>query len=209
MKAISGLYAVTPDLADTAMLLAQTGAALAGGVKLVQYRSKTAANNLRYEQAEALRALCRRHDAALIVNDHVALAYEVDADGVHVGTDDESVAAARARLGRGKIIGASCYNSLDRALAAAAQGADYVAFGSFYPSVVKPGAARAPLSVLSAARQRIPLPVVAIGGITLDNAGELIAEGVSAVAIISALFGAPDIEIAARAFCRLFQGETA
>ena len=209
MRAISGLYAVTPDLADTALLLTQTAAALAGGVKLVQYRNKTAGKNLRCEQAAALRELCRRHNAALIINDHVELACEIDADGVHVGADDASVAAARARLGSGKIIGASCYKDLQLGLAAAAQGADYVAFGSFYASAVKPGAARAPLSILQAARQQVALPVVAIGGITLNNAGELIRAGASAVAVISALFAAPDIEAAARSFHRLFQVKTA
>ena len=209
MKAISGLYAVTPDLADTALLLTRTGAALTGGVKLVQYRNKTAGENLRREQAAALRELCRRHDAALIINDHVDLACEIDADGVHVGADDASIATARARLGSGKIIGASCYKDPQLALSAAAQGADYVAFGSFYASAVKPGAVRAPLSILQAARQHIALPVVAIGGITPDNAGELIRAGASAVAVISALFAAPDIEAAARKFGQLFQVKTA
>ena len=205
MRAISGLYAVTPDLVDTALLLTRTAAALAGGVQLVQYRNKTADENLRREQAAALREICRRHDAALIINDHVELAREIDADGVHVGADDASVAAARALLGNGKIIGASCYGNLHQGLTAAAQGADYVAFGSFYASAVKPGANRAPLSILRAARQQIALPVVAIGGINLDNAGELIRAGASAVAVISALFTAPDIEVAARGFHQLFQ----
>ena len=208
MKAISGLYAVTPDLADTALLLTRTGAALAGGVKLVQYRNKTAGENLRREQATALRELCRRHDAALIINDHIELAREIDADGVHVGADDASIAVARARLGSGKIIGASCYNNLHQGLSAAAQGADYIAFGSFYASAVKPGAARAPLSILQAARQQVALPLVAIGGITSDNAGELIRAGASAVAVISALFAAPHIEAAARRFHQLFQVKT-
>jgi len=209
MKAISGLYAVTPDLADTALLLIRTGAALAGGVKLVQYRNKTAGENLRREQAAALREMCQRHDAALIVNDHIELAREIDADGVHVGADDASIATARARLGSGKIIGASCYSNLQQGLAAAAQGADYIAFGSFYASAVKPGATRAPLSILQAARQQIALPVVAIGGITTDNAGDLIRAGASAVAVISALFAAPDIEAAARRFRQIFQEKTA
>lgn len=209
MKAISGLYAVTPDFADTALLLTQTKAALAGGTNLVQYRNKTAGENLRREQAAALHELCRRHDAALIINDHIELACEIDADGVHVGADDASVATARDRLGNGKIVGASCYSNLQLGLSAAAQGADYVAFGSFYASAVKPGAVRAPLSILRAARQQIALPVVAIGGITIDNAGELIRAGASAVAVISALFAAPDIEVAARSFRRLFQAREA
>jgi len=205
MKTISGLYAVTPDLADTALLLARTQAALAGGARLLQYRNKTADENLRRGQAAALGELCRHHGATLIINDHVELAREVDADGVHLGADDVAATAARTRLGRGKIIGVSCYNDLTRARSAAAQGADYVAFGSFFASSVKPGAVRAPLSILQAARQQLRLPVVAIGGITLDNAGDLIAAGADAVAVLSALFTARDIEAAARKFCRLFE----
>jgi thiamine-phosphate pyrophosphorylase len=205
MKAINGLYAVTPDLADTALLLAKTLAALAGGARLVQYRNKTADENLRREQATALRELCRRHNATLIINDHVELARALDADGVHVGADDTAVAAARMQLGRGKIIGVSCYNDLQRAQSAAVQGADYVAFGSLFASSVKPGAVRAPPSILRAARQQLGLPVVAIGGITLDNAGELIEAGADAVAVISALFTARDVERAAREFCNLFR----
>src|SRR5688572_27140719 len=122
---IRGLYAVTPDLADTDLLLAHTRAALAGGVRLVQYRNKSAADALRYEQAAALQDLCRRHSTALIVNDDVEIAYAVGADGVHVGAGDAEVAAARQRLGDARIIGASCYNDLRRAEAAAAHGADY------------------------------------------------------------------------------------
>jgi thiamine-phosphate pyrophosphorylase len=202
---ISGLYAVTPDLADTRSLLTQTAAALAGGVELLQYRNKTARPDLRREQAAALAELCWRHGAKLIINDHVELANEIDADGVHVGADDAAVSSARARLGPGKIVGASCYDDLQRAQAAATAGADYLAFGSFFASAVKPGAVRAPLSILPAARRRFGLPVVAIGGITLDNVNELIAAGADAVAVISALFAAIDIEAAAREFCRRFE----
>ena len=202
---LSGLYAVTPDLADTALLLAKSQAALAGGARLLQYRNKTADEKLRREQAAALGELCRRHGAMLIVNDHVELAREIDADGVHVGVEDAGVAAARARLGPGKIIGATCYRDLQRAPAAVAQGADYVAFGSFFASSVKPGAVRAPLALLQQARRAVTVPVVAIGGITLDNAAELIAAGADAVAVISALFAVPDVELAARRFCQLFQ----
>lgn len=205
MKAINGLYAVTPDLADTVVLLAKARAALVGGVRLVQYRNKTADENLRREQATALRALCRRHGATLIINDHVELARALDADGVHVGADDTAAATARMRLGSGKIIGVSCYDDLRRARSAAAQGADYVAFGSFFASSVKPDAVRAPLSILQAARQQLGLPVVAIGGITPGNAGGLIEAGADAVAVMSALFAARDVERAAREFCNLFR----
>ncbi|HEV2008240.1 MAG TPA: thiamine phosphate synthase [Burkholderiales bacterium] len=201
---VAGLYAVTPDLSDTALLLAKTQAALVGGARLVQYRSKIADGNLRREQATALRELCRRRGTPLIINDDVDLAREIDADGVHVGADDAAVAIARAQIGGEKIIGVSCYNDLPRALFAAAQGADYVAFGSFFASSIKPGAVRAPLALLQQARQQIRLPLVAIGGITLDNASGPIGAGADAVAVIAALFAAPDVEAAARKFCRLF-----
>ena len=201
---ISGLYAVTPDAADTGLLLAQTESALEGGVRLVQYRNKLADETLRRTQAVALHAVCRRHHAKLIINDHVDLAADIDADGVHVGAADAAVSTARRRLARGKIIGASCYDDLQRARCAAAEGADYVAFGSFFDSAVKPGAVRAPLSILQAARP-LGLPIVAIGGITLANVPILIAAGADAVAVISALFAATDIEAAAREFCVRFR----
>jgi thiamine-phosphate pyrophosphorylase len=208
-RRFAGLYAVTPDLDDTALLLAKTRAALTGGARLLQYRNKTATEILRREQAAALCRLCREHGATLIINDHILLASEVDADGVHVGADDATVAEARIQLGRDKIIGASCYNDLRHAEVAAVQGADYVAFGSFFASPVKPGAARAPLTILRTARLQFELPVVAIGGISLANADQLIHAGADAVAVISALFAAPDVEAEARKFCRLFQGKTA
>jgi thiamine-phosphate pyrophosphorylase len=204
MSPIKGLYAVTPDLADTTLLIDKAEIVLAAGARLLQYRNKGVADAARRAQAEALRDLCRRHGAMLIINDDVALACALDADGVHVGAEDAAISVARTQLGRDKIVGASCYADLDRARDAVAQGADYIAFGSFFVSSVKPGAVRAPLSLLPAARA-LGLPVVAIGGITPDNAGELIAAGADAVAVISALFAAPDSAAATRKFCRLFQ----
>lgn len=201
---ISGLYAVTPDCADTHALLASVDAALAGGARLVQYRNKPAAAALQLAQGRALFALCRKHHVPLIVNDHLALAVALDADGLHLGAEDGPVAAARERLGPAKILGVSCYDRLDLALEAERRGADYVAFGSFYASGVKPGAVRAPLALLHEARQRLTKPVVAIGGITLDNAPQLVAAGADSVAVISALFDASDIQHAARRFSALF-----
>jgi thiamine-phosphate pyrophosphorylase len=208
MQPIKGLYAVTPDLADTALLVAKVETVLAAGARLLQYRNKQADAGTRREQAEALRDVCRRHGATLIINDDVALAAALDADGVHVGIEDAALAVAREHLGRGKIIGVSCYDDLPRARAAAAQGADYVAFGSFFASPVKPGAVRAPLSLLPAAHA-LGLPVVAIGGITLGNAARLVAAGADAVAVISALFAVPDAGSATRQFRQLFQVQTA
>jgi len=202
--AISGLYAITPDSADTPALLARVEAALAGGARLLQYRNKTASAALRLTQGRALLALCWEYQIPLIINDHLDLALALDADGLHLGSDDGSLPEARRRLGDGKILGASCYRRLENALDAQAAGVDYVAFGGFFPSTVKPGAVRAPLGLLTEAKQRLRVPVVAIGGITLDHAPRLIAAGADGVAVISALFGAPDVRAAARNFAALF-----
>ena len=204
-RAIRGLYAVTPESDDTAALVRDVAAALAGGATLVQYRNKRAAPDLRLAHAKALQALCRERGALLIVNDSVDLARAVGADGVHLGRDDGDPAQARAVLGAGRIIGISCYRSLETARAAEASGADYVAFGSFFPSTVKPSAVRAPLDILQQAKQTLTVPIVAIGGITAANGGELVQAGADALAVISAVFGASDIEAAARAFAPLFE----
>jgi thiamine-phosphate pyrophosphorylase len=201
---IRGLYAVTPDLADTSALLGRVAAALAGGARLVQYRNKSADAALRLEQARGLARLCRHHGVPLVINDHLALALEVDAEGLHIGGEDGSVADARRRLGPDRILGISCYRRIENALEAARQGATYVAFGGFFPSRVKPGSGGAPLAILGEARTRPALPVVAIGGITVDNAPSLIAAGADSVAVITALFDAPDIEAAAKRFSALF-----
>jgi len=201
---ISGLYAVTPDSADTPGLLVSVEAALAGGARLLQYRNKAASAALRLIQGRALLALCWEYQVPLIINDHLELALALDADGLHLGSDDGSLAEARGRLGDGKILGASCYRRLENALDAQESGVDYVAFGGFFPSTIKPGAVRAPLGLLGEAKQRLSVPVVAIGGVTLDNAPQLIAAGADGVGVISALFEAADIRHAARRFSALF-----
>ncbi|HZP91622.1 MAG TPA: thiamine phosphate synthase [Burkholderiales bacterium] len=202
--AISGLYAITPDIADTTVLAEKVEAALRGGARCVQYRNKTAPKSLKLEQARVLAALCHRHAARLIVNDGVDLAAAAGADGVHVGRDDPSVSEARARLGSRAIVGASCYADLVRALEAEDMGVDYVAFGSFYPSGTKPEATPAPIGLLREARGVLRVPVVAIGGITVENAASLIDAGADALAVSGALFSAPDVTQAARSFCALF-----
>ncbi|HXX86198.1 MAG TPA: thiamine phosphate synthase [Casimicrobiaceae bacterium] len=204
---ISGLYALTPEIADTATLTERVTAAIAGGASAVQYRHKTASAKLKLSQALALRELCADRGATFIVNDDVELAAAAGADGVHLGRDDGSLGVARERLGSNAVIGASCYDSLARAEAAVRAGADYIAFGSFFPSKVKPRATRAHTSLLTAARARWGVGVVAIGGITPANAGPLLAAGADALAVISALFDLPDareVEAAARAFAALF-----
>ena len=202
---VNGLYAVTPDSQDTGWLEQRVQQALLGGARLVQYRNKSADPALKLSQARALRALCKRHGALFIVNDAVELAGLCGAHGVHLGRDDHSIASARRRLGRAVLIGASCYDDLARARQCLEAGADYLAFGSFFSSAIKPDAARAPLELLHEARNRWRLPLVAIGGITPDNAPALLAAGADALAVISALFQVPDTCAAAREFARLFE----
>jgi len=202
---IAGLYAITPDLADTDDMLYRVRAAIAGGTRVVQYRNKTADPQLRLTQARALQALCAARGVPLIINDHLDVALAVDSAGLHLGGDDGDIAAARARLGAGKLLGASCYDRLELAEAALAAGADHIAFGSFFASSVKPNAVRPPLDLVTRAKKRFNVPVVGIGGITPSNAPQLIRAGIDAVAIISAVFAAPDIEATAREFQSLFE----
>lgn len=202
---IAGLYAITPDLEDTDDLLYRARAVLAGGARILQYRNKTASAGLRLKQAHALQALCAARGARLIVNDHLELALATGADGLHLGGDDGDIASARARLGPDRLLGVSCYDRIERAGAALAAGADHVAFGSFFASGIKPDAVRPPLDLIKTAKARLNVPVVAIGGITAANAPRLISAGVDAVAVISAVFAAPDIEAAAREIQSLFE----
>jgi thiamine-phosphate pyrophosphorylase len=206
---LKGLYAVTPDLADTADLLRRVGQALLGGVQLVQYRNKRADAALRREQAAALLAACRRHGARLVINDDLPLALSLGADGAHLGREDGDLAAARAALGPGRLLGVSCYDELERAREAKRIGADYVAFGSFFASPTKPAAVRAPLTLPAAAKAELGLPVCAIGGIALQNAPQLIAAGADLLAVISDLFEAPDIRARAAAYACLWQEDAA
>jgi thiamine-phosphate pyrophosphorylase len=201
---VAGLYAVTPDIGDTPELLAKVEAALSGGARLLQYRNKTASPALRLAQGRALLGLCWEYQVPLIINDHLDLALALDADGLHVGVEDGSATAAREQLGPDRILGVSCYGRIENALAATAAGATYVAFGGFFPSKVKPGAARIPIGLLREAKRKLKLPVVAIGGITPDNAPQLIDAGADGVAVISALFEAGDVELAAQRFSGLF-----
>ncbi|HQR51582.1 MAG TPA: thiamine phosphate synthase [Methylophilaceae bacterium] len=204
-KRISGLYAVTPDLADTQQLLAMVEATLQGGASLLQYRNKSASQHLRHQQAAALLALCRHYNVPLIINDHAGLCCELDADGVHLGGEDGNIAAARALLGTDKIIGASCYNDLDLAVEAKMQGADYVAFGACFSSGTKPAAARAPLELFSRAKHTVGLPTVAIGGIDASNLAQAISAGADSVALISAIFGGTgDICLRTATLARMF-----
>lgn len=201
---MKGLYLVTPDWDDTQKMLEVTEAGLRGGAALIQYRHKTASPELRKEQAQQLLALCRRYDRPFIVNDFVELCMELDADGIHVGGTDASVAQVRAAVGPNKIVGASCYGSMQLARDAHQAGASYVAFGGFYPSRVKKYEVTTQPEIVAQAKQEIPLPNVVIGGMTQENSAPLVAHGADMVAAISSVYLADDPEAAARAFVKLF-----
>ncbi|AMO58327.1 thiamine-phosphate pyrophosphorylase [Endozoicomonas montiporae] len=204
---LKGLYGVTDShlLPDDNSLLHAAGQALHGGMKVLQYRDKSNDQQKRLRQAGALKVLCHQHQAILIINDDVELAAAVEADGVHVGQSDASVAEARTRLGDYAIIGVSCGGSLELAQQAVSAGANYIAFGKFFESKTKPDAKTAELSVLSQARQRFDVPVVAIGGITIDNAFQITEAGADMIAVVNNLFATPDIQLRARELSALYQ----
>jgi thiamine-phosphate pyrophosphorylase len=196
-----GLYAITPDIAELEPLLRKVEQALKAGVALLQYRNKIISKDKRLLQAKELAPLARGYGVPLIINDDVEIAAAVGANGVHLGKEDGDLAAARAKL-PGRILGASCYNDLEKARAAVRAGANYVAFGSVFPSPTKPQALKAPLSLFAA---NLGVPLCAIGGITLDNAPALIAAGADLLAVITDLFDAPDITARAAQYGKLFQ----
>jgi thiamine-phosphate pyrophosphorylase len=202
---IRGLYAITPDIADTDLLLAKVEAALQGGINLLQYRNKTANHKLQTQQARAILPICRQFNVPLIINDSVKLCLTLDADGVHLGADDGNLDEVRARIGKDKILGASCYNRFDLALNAEKQGASYVAFGACFSSKTKPNAPVAALDLFTRAKTELTIPTVAIGGITLQNAPQVLQAGANSIAVIQAIFNADDIKLAASEFTALTQ----
>ncbi|RLU00860.1 MAG: thiamine phosphate synthase [Ketobacter sp.] len=203
---LRGLYAITdPALTPPHTLLYQVQSALRGGARVIQYRDKTSPAPLRLQMAQQLRDLTRTLGALLIINDDVALCLECDADGVHLGQDDTPVREARQQLGRNKIIGATCHGSEELARKAMDQGANYLAFGRFFPSRTKPDAKPADLESLRRFIGECPLPTVAIGGITLNNAGPLIEAGFSMLAVINDLFDRDDVEQHSQHYTALFQ----
>lgn len=202
---LRGLYAITPEAANGKHLLANVEAALAGGCRVLQFRDKESTMAERVARARALRELTRRFGCALLINDDLALARLIDADGVHLGRDDGSLAAARAILGPAKILGTSCYADLTAAIDACAAGADYVAFGAVYPSPTKPLAPPVAVDLFFRAKTTLTAATCAIGGITLANAPPLIDAGTDLLAVISDLFSAPDIAARAAQYQRLFE----
>jgi thiamine-phosphate pyrophosphorylase len=202
---LRGLYAITdPVLTPPNAIVEQVEQVILGGARLVQYRDKSTVDQaLRKRQAAALARLCDDYGVLLIINDHVELAHEVGAHGVHLGVDDMRIREARTLLGEDALIGASCYNDLGRAQRARDNGANYVAFGSFFPSPSKPRATRVEPDILGLARRRLAMPICAIGGITADNAAPLIRAGASLLAVISGVFAQPNPQLAAHKLAAL------
>ena len=201
-----GLYVITDHaLIPPGQLTSCVTRAIAGGASVIQYRNKQATDHERHCEATALVALCRQHNIPLIINDDADLAAAVGASGVHLGKTDPPIQQTREQLGPRAIIGVSCYNNLERAIEAAQAGADYVAFGRFFPSHSKPDAPPAETTVLSRARRQLDLPIVAIGGITPGNGQSLLAAGANLLAAIHGVFGQPDIRAAAAEYAELFR----
>ncbi len=204
MAQLIGLYAITDSQLLPSNKLSQgVSAAIAGGARVIQYRDKSKDPARRRHEATQLLRLCRQHGVTFIINDDVTLAAEIGADGVHLGRNDGDIESTRRQLPDG-IIGVSCYNDWQRAQAAQDAGADYIAFGAFYPSTTKPDALAADKSLLTRARQELRIPVVAIGGITTDNGAPLIEAGTDMLAVVQGVFGQPDIRQAAQQYAQLF-----
>ena len=201
---IRGLYAITPDMADLNALVRKTQWAIEGGAFMVQYRSKIQDRDVKMQQCAAILRLCREYKIPCIVNDDVEMCRILDADGVHLGEKDDNIAEVRRILGDDAIIGSSCYDQLNRANEAQKEGATYVAFGAVFPTTTKPHAPRAALALLREAKSQIQIPVIAIGGITVNNAHEVIETGIDAIAVITSLYESNAIKETAETFSRMF-----
>ncbi|WP_044410783.1 thiamine phosphate synthase [Thiomicrospira microaerophila] len=203
---ITGLYAITdPNLSPGLVVVEHVRQALLGGARIIQYRDKTSPFEQQVALAKQLKNLCHNNQAWLIINDSIELALACQADGLHLGKDDTSLMQARKALGEQAIIGISCYNDLERAQQMQALGANYVAFGRFYPSLTKPNAPQAELNTLCQAKQTLDIPIVAIGGISQHNGAALIQAGADSLAVIQAVFAQDDIYQAATDISALFK----
>jgi len=201
---LRGLYVITDPVLCKSNLNDMVEQAILGGAEIIQYRNKNTDRQQQYNEAKALKTLCQQHDKIFIVNDNIDLAIEADADGVHLGQTDANIQDARQRLGSNKIIGITCHSDIEAAKAAQRQSADYVAFGRFYPSKTKPSAPPAKIDILQQAKAQIQIPIVAIGGISVENAPTLLKAGADMLAVINAIFAQDNIQQAARKFTELF-----
>ncbi len=198
---LSGLYVIADaGTVGNENFIEKTSEAISAGVNLIQYRDKINSIETRKNFALTIQKLCRKNDATFIVNDDIKLAKSIDAQGVHIGKHDMSLSDARKLLGPHKIIGASCYNEYDRATFAANNGADYIAFGSFFSSATKPNAPVATIELLLRAKRELAIPICAIGGITLNNATTLLDAKADMIAVINAIYSAPSVSTATRLF---------
>jgi thiamine-phosphate pyrophosphorylase len=190
ISGLSGIYAITdPNLLADNILIDEVSKAIDAGISVLQYRNKIADYSLQQQQAEKLSSLCKKNNVCFIINDHIQLAKEVSADGVHLGKTDKKLKLARETLGQDAIIGISCYNQLDTAISAQKEGADYIALGRFFASQTKPQAVQADIELLTLAKQQLSIPIVAIGGVTYENIDSLIAAGADSIAVINSIFG--------------------
>jgi len=203
-KILSGLYVISNEnLMPEEDFLRMSEAALSAGAGIFQYRDKSADRKKRLYQASELKKLCDKYNTVLIINDDIELAKKVNADGIHIGKDDHSILQARQQLGDNKIIGVSCYNSLALAENAIKNSANYVAFGSFFGSSIKPDAPRATVDLIQNIKKSHDIPVCCIGGITSENYAPLVSAGTDMLAVISDIFSSPSTDkIAAK--CRSF-----
>ena len=203
MPLLSGLYVITDASLSGEQLINGVEQAIRGGAQVVQYRDKSQNPQQRHREAQDLLCLCHKHSIPLIINDDIELAAKIGADGVHLGKDDGDIEQARQRL-ENAIIGVSCYNDWQQASMATTAGADYIAFGAFFPSSTKPDAVAAPLELLTRAKQEINIPVIAIGGITPENGTPLIDAGADMLAVVSGIFGETNIRAASQRYADLF-----
>jgi thiamine-phosphate pyrophosphorylase len=202
---LHGVYAITDPVLCGEHLIDSVLAAIQGGIHILQYRNKLASTATQHEEATKLLSLCQQHGVVFIINDDINLAAEVNADGVHLGQQDRTLLEARQQLGKTKIIGISCNNRFDNALAAQQQGADYIAIGRFFDSMTKPQAPQADIDLLQRVKNELELPVVAIGGITPDNGRSLIEAGADMLAVIHGIFGQADVRQATQRYAELFR----
>ncbi|HEB55704.1 MAG TPA: thiamine phosphate synthase [Gammaproteobacteria bacterium] len=203
-RTLHGLYVITDRHLMGDDLMSKAEQAIAGGARLLQYRDKSSDTKRQEREAIALALCCKQHKVNFIINDDPALALKAGADGVHLGQNDGDISTIRQSLGRNKIIGVTCHSSLKKALVAEQAGADYVAFGRFFPSQTKPEAPAAEIDILLQARDQLSIPIVAIGGITHKNGAELIASGADMLAVIHGIFGTGDVRAATRQYVELF-----